>query len=416
MATMIVPKRRRRRRWPWILLALIVVGGGVSIFVAQKAAANTKNAVTADDLDVRQGKSEVGDIQVTVAEVGTIEPVVKVDVKSPLSGKVIELLVQEGERVSRGQVLARVEPDVNQAQTLSQVKSELNLAEIKAQDAEKDLMRNRKLHEEGYVSDTDLKNFQVVFDTSQEGLAAARTRMRIVEESGIPLDQQISTTQRVNVVSPMDGYVIQKNVEVGQTVTSGMSSFNEGTAIYTVADLNSMLIKAAINEVDIGRVRLGMPVAITVDAFPYKHFNGKVSHISPAARLKEKLKVFDIEVTLESQVPEFRAGMTTNIEVLGDKATKVLGVPVEAIFKREGGEAVFVLKDTFDPPGPKDGKPRRNKSGKIDISDNWQRFFEQRKVKVGLAGLERAQILEGLKSGEKIALEDPTRPRQIAED
>lgn len=416
MATTIVPKRRRRRRWPWVLLALVLAGGGISAVVIKKAGASTKNTLSADDLDVRVGKSEKGDIQVTVSEVGTIEPVVKVDVKSTLSGKVTELLVREGESVIRGQVLARVEPDVNQAQTLSQVKSELNLAEIRAQDAEKDLARNRKLHQEGYVSDTELKNFQVAFDTTRESLAAARTRIRIVEESGIPLDQQISTTQRVNIVSPMDGFVIRKNVEVGQTVTSGVSSFNEGTAIYTVADLKSMLIKAAINEVDIGRVRLGMPVGVTVDAFPYKHFDGRVSHISPAARLKEKLKVFDIEVTLQEQVPEFRAGMTANIEVRGDKASGVLGVPVEAIFKREGQEVAYVLKETFDPAGEKDGKPRRNKSGKVDVSDIWKRFFEQRPVKVGLVGLERAQIAEGLKESEKIALEDPTRPRQIAEE
>ena len=110
-----------------------------------------------------------------------------------------------------------------------------------------------------------------------EALDAARTKNLIVKESGIPIDSQISTTQRVNVVSPMDGTVIKKNVEVGQTVTSGVSSFNEGTALYTVADVGSMLIKAAINEVDIGRVRLQMPVVISIDAFPYRRFDGIVT-------------------------------------------------------------------------------------------------------------------------------------------
>src|SRR6185436_8611592 len=135
---------------------------------------------------------------------------------------------------------------------------------------------------EGYLSDQEFKNFQVKFDTTTEDLSAAKTKMKIVEESGVPLDQEISTTSRVNIVSPMDGFVIKKNVEVGQTVTSGMSSFNEGTVIYTVADLHSMLIKASINEVDIGRVRLNMPVGISVDAFPYRRFEGTVTHISPA--------------------------------------------------------------------------------------------------------------------------------------
>jgi HlyD family secretion protein len=214
----------------------------------------------------------------------------------------------------------------------------------------------------------------------------------------------------------MDGYVIKRNVEVGQTVTSGVSSFNEGTIIYTVADLRSMLIKASVNEVDIGRVRLQMPVVITVDAFPYKRFDGTVTHISPAARLKEKIRVFDIEVTLQEQIADFRAGMTANIEVRGDKVEKALGVPVEAIFKKDDKEVVYVMKKPFEmiPEGEK--KPRKLNSGKLDVSDAWQKFFEERPVTVGIASLERAQILTGLEEGIDLALEDPTRPRQIEEE
>ena len=408
---------RRRRRWPWIVLLLVVVGAaGVGVGTLRGGGSGGNGKVKADDLDLRLGKSDVRDIQVTVNEVGTIEPVVKVDVKSNLSGKVIDLLVLEGDKVRAGQVLARVEPDVNQAQELAAVRSEFKLAQIRATDATRDVETNERLHREGYLSDTEMKNFRLKLDTSIEDLDAAKTRNRIVEESGIPLTGQISTTDRVNVVSPMEGYVIKKNVEVGQTVTSGVSSFNEGTVIYTVADLMSMLIKASINEVDIGRVRLNMPVVITVDAFPYRRFDGTVTHISPAARLKEKVKVFDIEVTLKEQVPDFRAGMTANIEVRGDKVDKVLSVPSEAVFKKNDREIVYVLKKVFDEPKPGERKPRKTKSDKYDVSDVWQRFFEEREVKMGLASLERAQLLKGLEAGAEVALEDPTKPRQIEEE
>jgi HlyD family secretion protein len=408
---------RRRRRWPWILLLLVVVGGaGVGIGTLHGGGSRGNGKLKSDDLDLRLGKSDVRDIQVTVNEVGTIEPVVKVDVKSTLSGKVIDLLVLEGDKVRAGQVLARVEPDVNQAQTLAAVRSELKLAEIRANDAKQDVETNERLYREGYLSDTEMKNFRVKLDTTVEDLEAAKTRSRIVVESGVPLDGQISTTQRVNIVAPMEGYVIKKNVEVGQTVTSGVSSFNEGTVIYTVADLQSMLIKASINEVDIGRVRLNMPVVISVDAFPYKRFDGTVTHISPAARLKEKVKVFDIEVTLKEQIPDFRAGMTANIEVRGDKVEKVLSVPAEAVFKKNDREIVYVLKKAFDEPKPGEKNPRKTKSGKYDVSDVWQRFFEEREVKVGLASLERTQLMKGLDAGVDVALEDPTKPRQIEEE
>ncbi len=410
-------QKRARRRWIWIsVIFLIILAVGGILLYANGNFTKNKKGISPDDLDVRLGKSEIGDIQVMVNEVGTIEPVVKVDVKSTLSGKVTDLLVREGDRVSRGQVLARVEPDVNQAQTLSDVRSELNMAEIKAKDAQKDLDINTRLHEEGLVADQALKDFRVKFETATETLESARTKNRIVEESGIPIEGKISTTQRVNILSPMDGTIIKKNVEIGQTVTSGLSSFNEGTPLYTVADVGSMLIKASINEVDIGRVRLGMPVMITVDAFPYRRFDGTVTHISPAARLNDKVKVFDIEVSLKAQVPEFRAGMTANIEVRGDRASKVLGVPVEGIFKKRDRELVYVLKKSFDVAKEGEKQPRKTKTGKLDVSDVWQRFFEEKEVKVGLVSLEKAQILGGLEQGVELALEDPTRPREVQEE
>ena len=410
-------QKRARRRWWWIgLLLIVILGGTGAAFVARGAMARNNKGPAPDDLDVRLGKSEISDIQVTVNEVGTIEPVVKVDVKSTLSGKVVDLLVREGDPVVRGQILARVEPDVNQAQTLSEVRSDLNMAEIRAQDAQKDLETNTRLHEEGLLADQQLKDFRVRFEAATETLESARNKNLIVKESGIPMDGKISTSQRANIVSPMDGTVIKKNVEIGQTVTSGLSSFNEGTALYTVADVGSMLIKASVNEVDIGRVRLGMPVMITVDAFPYRRFDGTVTHISPAARLKEKVKVFDIEVTLKAQVPDFRAGMTANIEVRGDKVTKVLGVPVEGIFKKKDRELVYVLKKAFDTVKEGEKQPRKTKTGKLDVSDVWQRFFEEKEVKVGLVSMERAQVLEGLAEGVQLALEDPTRPRQVQEE
>ena len=413
-----VPKiRRRRRRWPWVLLVVVLLGGGGIVGVRALGSQSQKTpSIKSEDFDLRLGKAEVSDIQVTVNEVGTVEPVVKVDVKSTLSGKVTELLVREGDKVQSGQVLARVEPDVNQAQSLSAVRSEQTMAEIRMADAKNDLETNRRLHEEGYLSDTEMKNFQVKFDTATEGLAEAKNKMRIVEESGIPMGAEISTKQRVNIVSPMTGYVINKNVEVGQTVTSGVSSFNEGTAIVTVADLQSMLIKASINEVDIGRVKQNMPVVISVDAFPYKRFEGTLTHISPAARLKDKIKVFDVEVTLKEQTGEFRAGMTANIELRGEKASKVLAVPVEAVFKKEDKQVVYVLKSAFDEPKPGEKKLRPGRSGKYDVSEAWKRFFDEKEVTVGLASLEKTQIVKGIDNGAQVALEDPTRPRQIQED
>ncbi len=409
--------RTRRRRWilgalTLLLLTVIVVAASYR----QSLFARDKKGPGPDDLDLRVGKTEIADVQIAVTEVGTIEPVVKVDVKSTLSGTVKAILVREGDRVRAGQTLARVDPDVNQAKTLSGVRSEVTKAQINLEKARKDLESNQSLFQEGYVAEDQMRNLKQQFETAQEQYNQAQTEFNITVQSGIPLDKDLSAAGTVNVVAPMDGYVIKKNIEVGQTVMSGMSSFNEGTAMFTVADISSMLIKASINEVEVGRVRLKQRVEVTVDAFPYKRFGGTVTHISPAARLKDKVKVFDIEVSLDEQNPDFRAGMTANIEVKGDKVEKALSVPIEAIFRRASGEAVYVLKETFDDPKPGEKPAKRNGAGKIDVSESWQRYFEERPVKVGLASLERVQVLEGLTDGLKIALEDPSKPRQISQD
>ncbi len=408
--------RTSKRRWViGVVSVLVLVAVVLAVSYRQSLFARDRKSLGADDLDLRIGKADIADVQIAVSEVGTIEPVVKVDVKPTLSGTVKEILVREGDRVRAGQTLARVEPDVNQAKTLSAVKSEVTVTEIDLEKAKKDIETNQSLRDEGYLSEQDFREIKKRFDTALERYNQAQREFRIVVDSGIPLDKPISTGRSVNVDSPMDGFVIKKNVEIGQTVMSGVSSFNEGTALVTVADLSSMLIKAAINEVEIGRVHLGQPVDITVDAFPYRHFAGSVTHISPAARLKDKVKVFDIEVTLGEQNNDFRAGMTANIEIRGEKAEDVLSVPVESIFRRSDGEVVYVLKQSFDDPKPGEKQAKKNSSGKLDVSESWQRFFEERKVKVGLASLERVQVQDGLSQGEQVALEDPTKPRQISE-
>ena len=117
----------------------------------------------------------------------------------------------------------------------------------------------------------------------------------------------------------MDGVVIRRPVELGDTVMSGVSSFNAGTVLMTVADVETMIIKAGINEVDIGKVRLEQPVKVSLDAYPKVRFAGTIKRIAPAARLEEKVKVFDVEIAIDRQGAELRTGMTANIDVVGEK-------------------------------------------------------------------------------------------------
>src|SRR5262249_9745100 len=144
-----------------------------------------------------------------VREVGVVDPEIKVDVKSAVSGRLRSLRVREGDVVRLGDVLAEVEPDVNQAQSLSDVKAAVAQAEVKLIDAEKELASQKRLFEAGFIGSETLRGFQTARDIAAEVLAAAKTRYEIVESHGIPISGDASS-QIARVTSPMAGVVITK--------------------------------------------------------------------------------------------------------------------------------------------------------------------------------------------------------------
>src|SRR5215467_1151926 len=258
----------KKKRWLWVTLGAIAIGGA---FVAARGREKTDPKAAASPF--RLGKVQAEDLQVSVREVGVVDPVTKVDVKSAVSGRVISLRVREGAIVKTGDVLAEVEPDVNQAQTLSDVQAGLTQAQIKLQDADREYMTQKALFDQGLLGSDAFKQVKNNRELAVENLNAAKMRYQIVEARGIPISGNASS-QNARVASPMSGVVIKKGVELGETVTSGVSSFNAGTVIFTVADLKSLIIRVNLNEVDIAKVAVGRPVRVSLDAYPQKVFTG----------------------------------------------------------------------------------------------------------------------------------------------
>ena len=406
-------KRVRRRIWIGLLaVAIAAIGFAAARPKAQKEDEKGKT---------KTAKAELADVQVRVTEVGSVEPQVKVDVKSVLSGRVVELLVREGDRVKRGQVLARVEPDVNQSRDLAQVKNSVAETEIALAEAKATHERNQGLLGQGLLSAQAGLESETRYRQAKATHDAAMDKYRIVQESGVPIAMaEAGITQRLNVASPMDGVVIRRPVELGDTVMSGVSSFNAGTVLMTVADVETMIIKAGINEVDIGKVRLQQPVKVTLDAYPKVRFAGAIQRIAPAARLEEKVKVFDVEIAIDRQGAELRTGMTANIDVVGEKREKVLAVPVEAIFKKDEAEVVYVKKPEAPKQAAKGGLlssvfaagKKDGPADKLDPKDAWKERFELREIETGLASVDKVEVVKGLSAGSEIAVEDPTRPKE----
>jgi HlyD family secretion protein len=394
-------KRKRKITIVTVIVLVLAIGSTVAI----KASGKDKKP---PESPVKTGRAEVADVQVKVTEVGTVEPEVKVEVKSAISGKVIEIVHRDGDVVRRGQVLARVEPDLNQAQSLADTKNSVASAEIRFRDARKKFEENNNLLTQGLLAPTQHRDVETEYLQARQEFDKAREKYALVEKSGIPIGESAANFRGSTVVAPMDGVVLTKNVEIGESITSGVSSFNAGTVLFTVADVSSMIVKAGVNEVDIGKIRVSMPVKVTLDAYPKVLFNGRIDRIAPAVRLDDKVRVFDVEIRLDAQGRELRSGMTANIEVIGERVAKVLTVPVESVFKRDDQEIVYVKKAIDPKTFAEEAKKEQKADAKKDDKDAWKKFFDKRVVTTGLADNAKVQILAGLKPGEEVALEDPT--------
>src|SRR3954454_12571574 len=369
-------RKKKLAVWSIIVLAVAIV----ITFVAMKATGKKPEA----KLPVKVGKAEVADVRVKVTEVGNVQPEVKVDVKSVVSGKVVEILHRDGDSVKRGETLARIEPDLNQAQSIADVKNALTASKIRYDQAKKNYESDHSLFESGLLAGKQNRDSEAEFLSAKQEYEKTEEKYNIVERSGIPIAQAANKFQGSNVVAPMDGIVLTKNIEIGESITSGVSSFNAGTVLFSITDASKMIVKAGVNDVAIGKVRVGMPVKVTLDSYSKVSFAGRVDRIAPAVRLDDKVRVFDVEIRLDAQGRELRSGMTANIEVNGERKDKVLTVPVESVFQRDGVELVFVKKKLDPNVVPtKEVKKEGQAPSEVD-KEAWKKFFEKRTIVTGL--------------------------------
>ena len=340
-------------------------------------ACNSADADRGTNRPYKVGLVERGDVAVLVEETGIVEPERQIIVKSPISGVVQVLYVREGTRVAPGQVLARIIPDIAQANAFARLRVDIASSEIARDNAKREYDRAQELAKTSGVTQSELDLRRVTWEQAENQLRAARDQLRLVEQSGVTAND---TVQWARITAPTGGVVIRRGVEEGETVVGGTSAFGGGTELFTIADLSSLRVKAAVNEVDIGKVNTGDSVALTVDAFPTDTAWGIVRLVPPAARLQERVRVFDVEVAVRGGPTVLRPGMTANVRIRGPSRREVVRVPVEAVFLVDGKPVVYKLAG---------GDPERTP------------------VTLGLSDLSWAEVLTGVSPGDSVALEDP---------
>ncbi len=273
------------------------------------------------------------DVVISASAAGTIEPVKTVEVKSKASGEVFEMPVETGDVVRAGQLLVRVDPRIPQA-TLRQAEADLTLSEALLENAQSRLRRADELYKTQSISEQEYEDAK---------LAVASANASLVRSQRSLEDARISA-EDTDVKAPISGVVLQKNVEEGTVITSATQGVTGGTVLLQMANLDTVQVRALIDETDIGKIQPGLDVTTTVDAYPNRPFRGTVLKIEPQATEVQNVTMFAVLVRIGNQEGLLRPGMNAEVEVHIGERRGVLVVPNAALrTDRDVSSAAMVL-------------------------------------------------------------------------
>lgn len=282
---------------------------------ALAAAACGSGQARESNLELETATVEHRTIESSVEATGTIEPVRRVEVKSQASGEILEMPVELGDRVSRGDLILRIDPrdEVNEVQ---QAEADLELARSQLEVADSRLERARALRDSGVVTAEELETAVLEHANARSSMIKAETRLELARE------QRADATVR----SPIDGTVISKQVEEGQIITS-TRDVTGGTTLLEMADLSQVQVRTLVDESEIGRVEPGLPAEITVEAYPDQVFRGSVLKIEPSATVEQNVTMFAVLTRIPNENRLLKPGMNADVQILIGRKQDVLALP-----------------------------------------------------------------------------------------
>jgi RND family efflux transporter MFP subunit len=363
------------KKWV-ILIALLGAGfGGYSVWnnwQKSKPAPNALGRPTTATVELR-------DISFAVNAAGEISPAEQVSVRPEINGKIELLPVDIGDHVKKGDLLFKLDDRELQQERSSNL-TDIEKAKLGVEKAERDYKRAERLLKEQLISQELYDDAKTTFDLAKNALERAQRDLAIT-------DEHLSYTK---VRAPFDCTILTRPVSAGQAV-SGSGGFNSGTEVLTIANLNSMIINAQVNQADVPRLKPEQSVEVTIEAVPGLKVFGSVERISPQATIKNNLKGYAARIVLKDPDPRIRPGMTANVKIPVASAENVTAVPLAAVFTEKNPDTELVERFVY-----------------IQQGEN----FEKRNVKVGVTDYFFAEIQEGLKEGETVSLEMPKEERE----
>ncbi len=273
----------------------------------------------------RTAKVERQPIKVQVVATGQIQPVYKVEIKSKASGEVLSLKLNEGDFVKKGTVIALIEK-TDALATYNQAKADLEVAKATLKQVETNTERSRKLFEQKLISQQEMDAANLELEQRRAQLIRAQAAF---DQAQIRLNDCV-------VRSPIDGIVLDKPVDEGQVIMGGLNTVAGGTTIVTIADMSRVYVYANIDEVDVGKIKLGQQAEIVADAFPEEKFMGKVLRIDPLAKVEQNVTRFPVVIEVPNPKYRLLAGMNATVTITVYENPNALVVPVEALKEMKG--------------------------------------------------------------------------------
>jgi RND family efflux transporter MFP subunit len=371
-----------RKRWIVIIVILLIVAALIGIRVFSKKA---QTGSKTPGVDNNTHTVTFGDINSRIEITGELQPQTVVSQKSRVSGKVVKFYVDENDYVRKGDIIADIEPDYNQANTLFSTKATLQRAELNLRQAQKDFADKTLLLEKNYVSQADFDLSRDALLESEIQFTQASSQYEMIRDLDVP-----GTV--IHMYATASGTVIERKINEGEMVTSSINAFGEGTVVMQIADLNKMIVSSNINEVDIVKFMVGQEATIKLDALPYEEFSGKIVKISPKAVVINSAKVFPVEISINSTGDKVKPGMTAAISILGDSRENVLIIPIGAVFADDKNQDIVYLI-------PKQSEDSAEKSETVQPVSTV--------IRLGANDFQMVEVISGLNENDVISLTEP---------
>lgn len=312
-------------------------------------------------------------IKKTVAT-GSVVPRKEIDIKPQVSGIVEELFIEAGQHVKKGDLIARVKIIPNMVE-LNNAESRLNKAKINFEDSKMVYERQKKVYEQGVIPEAEFQQFRLSYMNAMEEHETAESNLQLIKEG---VSKKSGTATNTLIRSTIEGMVLDVPVEIGNSVIES-NTFNEGTTIASVADMGEMIFEGKVDETEVGKLKLGMPLILSIGAIEDETFDAELEYIAPKGKEENGAIQFEIKADVILRENSFiRAGYSANADIVLDRKDSVMVIPESLIKFASEGDSAYVEIET---------QPQ---------------LFEKRFIKTGLSDGVNIEIKEGVGVNDKI--------------